>query len=253
MSAEPASAHEPLLSLQAIRVLRQQGGSSFELRVPEFRVRRGEFIAVTGESGCGKSTLLDLLALVLQPQPEGRFHFFGDGKDPIDINALWRDADENRLAVLRRRYLGYVPQSGGLLPFLTIRQNLHLPPRLNGQLRYHERIEELARRLGILNLMSRMPDSLSGGQRQRAAILRAMASQPALILADEPTAAVDGKRAKKIVGEFVKLAQAQGTAILMVTHDVRLVEQQYHRHYVFEVDSTDESHVVSVCTEEGAS
>lgn len=242
-----ATAMRPVLSLQAVSILRQQGGSSFELQVPDFRVARGEFIAVTGESGCGKSTLLDMLALVLQPRQGGGFVFFDDGGHPVDVAALWQKADEDRLAVLRRTRLGYVPQSGGLLPFLSIEQNLYLPPRLNEQQGYQGRIKRFAERLGIASLMSRMPQSLSGGQRQRAAILRAMAHEPDLILADEPTAAVDKVRAQKIVAEFRELARSQGTAIIMVTHDANLVQNNSDQHYVFEVDSSDEEHVRSVC------
>jgi putative ABC transport system ATP-binding protein len=238
---------QPVLSLQDVYLLRRQGGSSFELQVPDFQVARGEFVAVTGESGCGKSTLLDMLALVLQPQQGGHFRFYDAQGGEQDISALWQSSSEDQLAVLRRTRLGYVPQSGGLLPFLTIAQNLYLPPRLNGQKDYEHRIRAFARRLGIHGLLSRMPQSLSGGQRQRAAILRAMAHEPDVILADEPTAAVDAGRAQKIVSEFRELARSQGTAIIMVTHDRNLVENNSDGHFVFDVDSSDETKVVSVC------
>jgi putative ABC transport system ATP-binding protein len=188
-----------------------------------------------------------MLALVLQPQQGGHFRFYDAQGGEQDISALWQSSSEDQLAVLRRTRLGYVPQSGGLLPFLTIAQNLYLPPRLNGQKDYEHRIRAFARRLGIHGLLSRMPQSLSGGQRQRAAILRAMAHEPDVILADEPTAAVDAGRAQKIVSEFRELARSQGTAIIMVTHDRNLVENNSDGHFVFDVDSSDETKVVSVC------
>lgn len=247
VEARVDSQQQPVLSLKDVNLIRRQGGSSFELQIPDFQVARGEFIAVTGESGCGKSTLLDMLALVLQPQQGGEFQFLDPAGNIQDISALWRDSAEDQLAVLRRTRLGYVPQSGGLLPFLSISQNLYLPPRLNGQKDYEHRIRAFARRLGIHGLFSRMPQSLSGGQRQRAAILRAMAHEPDIILADEPTAAVDAGRAQKIVSEFRALARSQGTAIIMVTHDKNLVEHNSDGHFVFEVDSSDEQRVISVC------
>ena len=229
-----------LLELEDIRLLRVQDSSRFELQVPAFRVERGQFIAVTGESGCGKSTLLDLLALVLPPQDQGRFQFrLSDGR-ALNMMALWRVEAENQLAAVRRSNLGYVPQSGGLLPFLSVKDNLYLPPRLNFQADYQRRITRLARRLGIEGLLERKPESLSGGQRQRAAIL---------LLADEPTAAVDAQRAQKIVTEFRALARSQNTAIIMVTHDHSLIQGRSDRHYVFDVDSRDENHVRSVCRE----
>ncbi len=239
----------PLLELKQVRLLRRGDSSSFELSVPEFSVGRGEFIAVTGESGCGKSTLLDMLALVLPPQDQGNFRLYLQRNISFNILSLWRADAENRLAALRRSNLGYVPQSGGLLPFLSVEDNLYLPPRLNGQQDYRMRIQKLAHSLGINSLMSRMPESLSGGQRQRAAILRAMAHAPDLILADEPTAAVDARRALKIVSEFRDLARSQDTAIIMVTHDRKLVQSNSDRQYVFDVDSSDEDHVRSQCRE----
>ena len=244
---EPAPAAAPrLLHLQGCKVARAQGGSRFELEIPEFEVTPGAFVAVTGESGCGKSTLLDLLALVLRPEPGGRFLLL-DGDEEVDVDALWAEDDEQALARLRRRRLGYVPQSGGLIPFLGVAANLYLPPRLNGQRDYRGRIHAQAERMGVAGLFDRMPASLSGGQRQRVAILRAMAHRPALILADEPTAAVDSERAHRILAQFHDLAREEGTAIVMVTHDRSLVAQGVDRHYGFEVDASDERHVRSRC------
>lgn len=236
-----------VISLRGMSVLREQGNSSFELKIPEFSVSPGNFIAVTGESGCGKSTLLDLLALVLRPAIEGEFLFQTESRFATDINALWQYHGEDRLAEIRRSQLGYVPQSGGLLPFLSLRRNVYLPPRLNQQHGFQKRIDHLSEQLGIDTLLDRMPHSLSGGQRQRAAILRAMAHQPDLILADEPTAAVDSVRARRIMAQFHELAQLQNTAIVMVTHDESLVAENCDARYGFVVDSSNEENVVSVC------
>ncbi len=240
-----------VLSLQKISILRSQGGSQFKLFIPEFQVQAGQFIAVTGESGCGKSTLLDLLALILQPSQEGDFLFYPSSSSPLidtpkDINKLWKNNAENELAQLRRKNLGYVPQNGGLLPFLNVRDNLYLSPRLNNQIAFKDRIYKQAKELGIESLFERKPQSLSGGQRQRVAILRAMAHQPDLILADEPTAAVDSARAHNIVNAFQKLASSQNTAIIMVTHDRSLVSQVCDKHYSFIVNSSQEESISSV-------
>ncbi len=241
-----AASRGRILRLRDIALTRIQPDGRFELRVPAFEVARGEFIAVTGESGCGKSTLLDMLALVLRPDPGGRFLFDVDGAGQ-DIGALWEHDDEPGLAAIRRARLGYVPQSGGLLPFLRVRANLCLPPRLNRQRGYRERIERQAAELGIDGLLDRLPSTLSGGQRQRAAILRAIAHQPALVLADEPTAAVDAARARHIMASFQELARRQRTAIVLVTHDEQLVADACDRHYGFSVTASDERHVVSTC------
>ncbi len=235
-----------VLCLQNIRILRTQGGSQFELFIPDFQVEAGQFIAVTGESGCGKSTLLDLLALVLKPLAEGTFAFYPSFNKKEDINSLWKNRAEDKLAQLRRKNLGYVPQSGGLLPFLTVRDNLYLPPRLNGSHSYKDLIQQQGEELDIAHLFDRKPQSLSGGQRQRVAILRAMAHQPELILADEPTAAVDSARARNIVRSFKHLARSRNTAIIMVTHDQSLVEEGCDKRYSFDVDSSQEEHICSV-------
>lgn len=242
-----------VLYLQNINILRTQGGSQFELFIPDFQVQAGQFIAVTGESGCGKSTLLDVLALILKPSDEGDFLFYPSSSSSNhlidsqkDINKLWKNNAEDELAQLRRKNLGYVPQNGGLLPFLNVRDNLFLSPRLNNQTAFKERIDKQAKELGIEQLFERKPQSLSGGQRQRVAILRAMAHQPDLILADEPTAAVDSARAHSIVDAFKKLAYSQNTAIIMVTHDRSLVAQNCDQHYSFTVDSSSEECINSV-------
>jgi putative ABC transport system ATP-binding protein len=194
-----------VIQIRGLTKTRVQGGAAFELSVPELDVAPGELVALVGESGCGKSTLLDLLALVLRPDAADTFLLQGPGGRPIDIKALWQGGDEEGLARVRRELLGYVLQSGGLLPFLSVAGNIGLPRRLKdgraGDL------TPLAGRMGMASLLRHKPRFLSGGQRQRAAILRALAHRPAIILADEPTAAVDSTRAHAIVGDFRGLAR----------------------------------------------
>ena len=213
-----------LVRLEAVGRRRQQGALTFDLRVPSLTVHAGEFVAVIGDSGSGKSTLLDLLALVLRPSEAGRFEFWtGGGAAPIDIAALWQQGREGRLADLRRRHLGYVLQTGGLLPFLTVWGNLTLPLAANESPIDRAEVTRAAERMGLGRYLDRRPDRLSGGERQRVAVLRALLHRPALVLADEPTAAVDKSRARAIVADFRALAQDIGSAIVMVTHDLDLV------------------------------
>jgi putative ABC transport system ATP-binding protein len=225
---------------------RAQGGVAFELRVPALEVNPGELVALVGESGCGKSTLLDLLALVLRPDVADTFLLRQDQADPpIDIQALWQRRDEEGLARLRRDRLGYVLQSGGLLSFLSVGGNIGLPRRLKdgraGDLM------PLADRMGMASLLRQKPRFLSGGQRQRAAILRALAHRPAIILADEPTAAVDSTRACAIVADFRSLARQEGCAIVMVSHDLRLVDAFADRSYGYRLEAVTPSLTRSIC------
>ncbi len=229
-----------LYNLQNVSKTRRIGNVEFELHIPEFQMRPGEFVAIVGPSGCGKSTLLDLLALVLRPNEtaDGLFQFDPSlqGVEFADICSFWRSRQENRLAEIRRRHIGYVLQTGGLLPFFSVRQNIGLTCRLNGYRgAMNERIEELALKLEIKNQLDKKPQFLSGGQRQRVAIARAMAHSPSVVLADEPTAAVDSDRAKHIVKIFRQLAEDAKTGIIMVTHDRNLIEAIADRKITFEL------------------
>ena len=210
---------------------RKGGDAEFELRIPRFDISRGEFIAVVGPSGCGKSTLMDLLALVLRPDAassggdEMHFAFSPSDTDEVSIAEAWRRKDGKTLAALRKRHIGYVLQTGGLLPFLSVRSNIGLSCRLTGMADIPGHVEGIARSLGISDQLNKKPQFLSGGQRQRAAIARALVHRPALVLADEPTAAVDSEQAGNIVQEFRSRAKDQHTGVIMVSHDLNLVEK----------------------------
>jgi putative ABC transport system ATP-binding protein len=242
------TAAAPLLRLEGGGKRRAQADSAFELEVPELTVHAGQLVAVVGESGCGKSTLLDLLALVMAPSRVARFELdLGADGGVHDLARLWHDRDEAAMAALRRDHLGYVLQTGGLLPFLSLRQNILLPRAIKGLPEATARIEELAGRVGLGGLLERRPDALSIGQRQRAAILRAIAHRPRLVLADEPTAAVDQARARAIIAEFVQLAREDGVAIVLVTHDPRLVAGVCDAAYAFAVQPPADGVTRSVC------
>lgn len=234
---------QTVTTLKNVVKQRQQGGIRFELHIPDFQLEKGKFFAVVGDSGCGKSTLLDLLALVSRPTQSEVFNYL----QTFDIKDLWDKGQESTLAGIRKKYLGYVLQTGGLLPFLDVFHNIQLPAQLNGYKNDIE-IKKLASRFGIEDTLTKKPQFLSGGQRQRVAILRALHHRPTIILADEPTAAVDKKNAYKIVEKFRELALEKGTTIVMVTHDKQLVSGfDDIIYYTFDVEISSEVFTKSTC------
>lgn len=210
-------------TLHQVVKTRSKGGASFTLRVPELVLRQGEFCSVVGPSGCGKSTLLDMLALVLAPTSAKCFQLsLPDPHGPMayDLPRL----GEGEAARIRRSNIGYVLQNGGLLSFLTVRENILLTAQLSQRRLAAGELEELVRVLGLADQLEKKPQYLSGGQRQRVAVARALIHRPGIILADEPTAAVDYPTALDIRDELLGLARRMGAAVIMVTHDRTLVD-----------------------------
>lgn len=235
-----------VLAIKNLIKIREKGGVVFELRVPDLVIRAGEFLAVIGPSGCGKSTLLDFMGLVLKPSSYQTYTLIAqNGK--MNLGKL----AEPKIAVLRQSELGYVLQSGGLLPYLSVRDNILLPARLNGLPAQHmeRRLEELVDRLNIADQLPKKPSHLSGGQRQRVAIARALIHEPRLVLADEPTAAVDFPTAMEICSIFRDLTSKQGQALVMVTHDQKLVRHLADRFISFKFKKINENHTVSTAAE----
>lgn len=238
----------PILALRNVRKVRAKGGHCFELHVPLFVIQPGEFIALVGASGCGKSTLLDMLALVLRPDAAEEFTFQAPSSSVAYAVA---SLAEKNLARLRQSAIGYVLQTGGLLPFLTVRENICLPCRLNGMTDIEQRVTTLAEQLAITEQLSKKPQFLSGGQRQRVAIARALAHHPSLVLADEPTAAVDKPTAVEIRDTFKALTQHMGVTLCMVTHDESLVADVADRTFGFEVRKESGVYTHATCREQG--
>ncbi len=179
------------------------------LRDVNFIAEEGEFIAIMGESGSGKTTLLNILATLEKPS-SGEVVL--EGKKISTIK-------EQQLAELRRDHLGFVFQDFNLLDTLSVRDNIFLPLVL-GRYKYDEmakRLEVLTPKLNISDLLDKQPFELSGGQKQRVAVARALITNPKLILADEPTAALDSKNSDGLLELFEQI-NAEGQTILMVTH-----------------------------------
>lgn len=202
---------------------------SFDLHVPLLQIFPGEVAAFVGESGCGKSTLLDILGLICKPNSADEFAVLPGTDDATDINK----AGDPTLANLRRRHFGYMLQSGGLLPFLSVHENVSLPLRINGADRTG--VDDLISSVGLNSHAVKKPAYLSGGQRQRVALARALAHKPAVVLADEPTGAVDKLTAVEIRDLLLSCARSRGAAVLIVTHDEPLVRGKTDRVFGFEV------------------
>jgi putative ABC transport system ATP-binding protein len=176
-------------------------------------IRRSEFVAIMGPSGCGKSTLLHLLGGLDKPT-SGRV--FVDG---VDLGALGDDA----LAILRRDRLGFVFQFFNLIPVLSAWENVALPLVLAGKQREAAaRAREWLERVGLADRSANRPDQLSGGQQQRVALARALVTNPALVLADEPTGNLDSRAADEMLRLMRKTADDWGRTVVMVTHDARM-------------------------------
>jgi putative ABC transport system ATP-binding protein len=181
-------------------------------------VSRGEVIALLGPSGAGKSTLLTAIGLI-NPPTSGRIHIRGE---------LVLDADQAKvdLRTFRRRYLGFVFQKANLIPFLSAVENVQVALEINDAAPRvaRKRAMELLDYLGVADRARNLPDALSGGQQQRVAVARALANEPSLILADEPTAALDSHRGRQVMELFRKVAHERGAAVIVVTHDHRSLD-----------------------------
>lgn len=191
----------------------------FAIQVSELRLAPAELVAVLGPSGCGKSTLLDALGLILRPSMAEVFEMdLGDG---CLFTSLHR-RDERELLKIRRQHLGYILQSGGLIASLSVRENILTASHFSDTPLDRERFSTLIDRLGLASLLQRRPRELSGGQRQRVAIARALVHAPKLVLADEPTAAIDHRLTQEVCDTLRSCAKELGSAVVMVTHNREL-------------------------------
>lgn len=180
-----------------------------------FKVNKGEFVAITGSSGSGKSTLLHLIGGVDRPS---------SGKVFIDGNNIYAMSNDN-LAIFRRRQIGLVYQFYNLIPILNVEENIKLPLQLDNREPRKEDMESMLLMLGLTSRRFHLPNELSGGQQQRTSIGRALITNPAIILADEPTGNLDSKASKEIM-DILKISNKKyNQTIIMITHDLELAKE----------------------------
>ncbi|MEB3220322.1 MAG: DevA family ABC transporter ATP-binding protein [Nostocales cyanobacterium 94392] len=208
---------EPVISIQYLN--HYYGKDSLKKQILydiNLDIYPGEIVIMTGPSGSGKTTLLSLIGGLRSVQ-EGSLKFLGE--------ELYRASPKKLVST--RRNIGYIFQAHNLLEFLTARQNVQIAAELNKYISQREAIaksEDILRSVGLGNRVDYFPDNLSGGQKQRVAIARALVNNPPLVLADEPTAALDKQSGRDVVEIMQHLAKEQGTSILLVTHDSRILD-----------------------------
>ena len=201
----------PLIQLKDIYKIYQMGDE--EVRASDgisLTIKKGEFVAIVGKSGSGKSTLMNIIGALDVPT-EGEYLL--DGQDVSDMT-------DNQLAQIRNTMIGFVFQQYNLLPKLNLLENVELPLLYAGMDPWdrRERAMESLERVGLKEKWRNFPKQLSGGQQQRVSIARALAGDPSLILADEPTGALDSKTGREVL-DFLKKLNREGNTIVMITHD----------------------------------
>jgi putative ABC transport system ATP-binding protein len=214
----PAAAPETMVALEGVTRTFTLGGVELEvLRGVDLSVQEGDFVSVLGPSGCGKSTLLNILGLLDQPT-RGRYLLQGR-----EVEGLG-DAE---LSALRNRKIGFVFQSFNLLSRLDARENVEMPLVYRGlsARRRREQAQALLREVGLADRGGHRPAQLSGGQQQRVAIARALVGEPVMLLADEPTGALDSRVGQEILELFLRLNAQRNLTIVMITHDLALARQ----------------------------
>ena len=207
----------PLIMLRDVRRTFHVGGDEVHaLRQITLNIYRGEQIAIVGASGSGKSTLLGIMGLLERPS-SGEFRFDGADADTLDFD---------QRAMVRGRSIGFVFQQFHLVPHLSARQNVELPLQYQRVPRAEraERVSECLDSVGLLHRQGHRPAELSGGERQRVAIARALVSRPLLLLADEPTGALDSANGRAVVRLMEQLTARAATTLVVITHDSALAQ-----------------------------
>ncbi|MFO1442109.1 ABC transporter ATP-binding protein [Bacillus sp. Bva_UNVM-123] len=180
-----------------------------------FSVKKGEFCVIIGPSGSGKSTLLHLLGGVDRPT---------SGKVLVDNTDIYQ-LNETQLAIFRRRQIGLIYQFYNLIPILTVEENITLPVLLDGHKVEQKQFQDIVSILGLSNRLSHLPNQLSGGQQQRVSIGRALISNPAIMLADEPTGNLDSKNSGEIMELLKMFNKTYNQTLIVITHDERIAMQ----------------------------
>jgi putative ABC transport system ATP-binding protein len=207
----------PIIEIKNIMKSYKLGGETVHaLNNISFEINKGEFIAIIGPSGSGKSTLMNMIGCLDRPD-SGQYLL--DGKDIGKMN-------DNQLATIRNQKIGFIFQNFNLLTKLTAVENVELPllyAGLSTKIRRELALESL-KKVGLADRAGHLPSQLSGGQQQRVAIARALAGNPSILLADEPTGALDSKTSKEIL-DIIKQLNELGNTIILITHDLSIAKQ----------------------------
>ena len=209
---------KPVVRVQDVSKEYQLGKTTIlALKGVSLDVSRGEFLCVAGPSGSGKTTLLNMIGCLDKPT-SGRVEIEGR-----EVTSLSRD----ELARIRRQKIGFIFQTFSLIPVLSAYENVEFPLVLRGDHAKHhrERVWPILQAVGLTDVARHRPDELSGGQQQRVAIARALVTEPAMILADEPTANLDSETGKAIIELMHKLSRERGTTFVFSTHDLKIMER----------------------------
>lgn len=210
---------KPLIEMKEI-IKRYNIGTESEIEILhgiDLKIYEGEFVAIVGESGSGKSTLMNIIG-VLDKQTKGEYYL-----DGIDI----KNANEAEMNVIRNKKIGFVFQNFNLIGRTSALRNVELPMLYAGvpAEQRTKRAKELLSKVGMESRMNHMPNELSGGQKQRVAIARSLVNNPAIILADEPTGALDSETSAMVMDIFNDLNKNQGKTIILITHSKEIAEQ----------------------------
>ena len=218
MNASPET-RTPAVEVSHLRKVYGSGNTEVvAIRDASLTIARGEIVGMLGPSGAGKSTLLTAIALI-NPPTSGRITI--EGTPVLDGPRALVD-----LRSFRRQHLGFVFQKANLIPFLTAMENVRIAMEINEVPPHQarERAMELLEQLGVGKRARNLPDALSGGEQQRVAVARALANHPSLILADEPTAALDKQRGRQVMELFAQIAHQHHAGVIVVTHDHRTLD-----------------------------
>ena len=208
---------KPLIAFESLSKIYQMGET--QVRAVDgisMEIMPGEFVAIVGQSGSGKSTCMNIIGCLDIPT-SGKYYLDGH-----DVGKL----DDDELAVIRNKMIGFIFQQYNLLPKLSVLGNVELPLQYAGMAKHerHERAKLAIEKVGLTDKLNNLPSQLSGGQQQRVSVARALATNPSVILADEPTGALDSKTGEEVIGLLKKL-HAEGNTVVLITHDNAIASQ----------------------------
>ena len=238
-----AGVTEAVVVIAGLEMQRGSGESRFRLIVDRLEFQREQPVLLIGENGSGKSSLLDVIGLVLRPKRAAQFVYHPRAGGDVDVASLFDREKDAAITDLRCSEIGYMPQTGGLVPFLSVRDNIELPAILCGRLSA-DFISQLCNALEITPLqLDLKPQDLSIGQRQRVCLARAFSHRPRVLLADEPTASLDATSAAVVSEMLIRVAPKFGITPIIATHDPRFAAEKAVRRITLQAKEVDASEV----------